>query len=53
MALHWVIERLFYHTELHPFYMNTLCQQLWDQSAVLTVDLVNSAWHYYVKHKKE
>lgn len=46
------LERLFYHTELHPFYMNALCQLLWDQSELLSVDLIDATWHQYIKTQK-
>ncbi len=48
-----VIERIFDHTELHPFYMNALCQLLWDQAHLPSVDDVNNVWHTYVKTQRQ
>ena len=48
-----VLERLFFHTEFHPFYVNVLCQSLWDKDNILSVADVDSAWHNYVKTQRQ
>lgn len=48
-----ILERIFYHTELHPFYMNVLCQLLWNQDNVPSVEEVDSIWHTYVKTQRQ
>lgn len=47
-----VLERIFYHTELHPFYMNILCQILWEQKRLPAIDVVDMAWHNYVNTQR-
>jgi len=39
-------------TELHPFYMNVLCQLLWEYNTIPSEDQVSSVWHDYVKTQK-
>lgn len=39
-------------TELHPFYMNVLCQLLWQDNITPSTDRVNTVWHGYVKTQK-
>ncbi|MCX7121121.1 MAG: ATP-binding protein [Gammaproteobacteria bacterium] len=48
-----VLERIFFYTELHPFYMNVLCQLLWDKNNIIVVEDVESAWHTYVKTQRQ
>ncbi|OGT50114.1 MAG: hypothetical protein A3E82_02245 [Gammaproteobacteria bacterium RIFCSPHIGHO2_12_FULL_38_11] len=48
-----VLEKIFFHTELHPFYMNVLCQILWDKNNILSVEAVDGAWHTYVKTQRQ
>ena len=48
-----VIERICFHAELHPFFMNVLCQALWEKELVVTVDQVDEAWHAYVKTQRQ
>jgi uncharacterized protein len=46
------IERIFNHTELHPFYMNVLCQMLWEDSNIASIETIDAAWRNYVKAQK-
>lgn len=48
-----IVERIFYHTELHPFYMNVLCQLLWNHDAVMSIDIVDQLWDSYVKTQRQ
>ncbi len=48
-----VLERIFTHTELHPFYMNVLCQLLWENPTLPSVEIVNQRWHDYVKTQRQ
>lgn len=48
-----VIDRIFYHTELHPFYMNVLCQLLWNQNNIISMKQVDDVWHAYVKTQRQ
>lgn len=47
-ALHDIAAR----TELHPYYMNVLCQLLWDHKTCLTIKNVQQIWHHYVKQQR-
>jgi len=47
-----VIEQIFLRTELHPFYMNVLCQNLWEGN-LPTVAKVDLAWHDYVTMQRK
>lgn len=47
-----VLDRICTHTELHPFYMNVLCQLLWSQDDLPSVSQVDQAWYHYVKTQK-
>lgn len=49
---HDAIRQIIICTELHPFYMNVLCQLLWEDNAIPTIDRVNAVWHDYVKTQK-
>lgn len=46
------IEHIFTHTQLHPFYMNVLCQLLWECDAIVMADVVDKIWHDYVKTQR-
>ena len=48
-----VIERIFIHTELHPYYMNVLCQLLWESDKCPSVDYIDETWHKYVKAQRQ
>ena len=48
-----VLERIFFHTELHPFYMNVLCQLLWDKNHIISAEEVDQVWHTYVKTQRQ
>lgn len=45
-------ERIFKLTEFHPFYMNVLCQLLWEERFLPTVEKIDLIWHQYVKAQK-
>lgn len=47
------LERIFYHTELHPFYVNALCQLLWGEDKIVTPEEVDRVWHAYVKTQRQ
>lgn len=47
------IERIFHHTELHPFYINVLCQLLWNQDRVPVIEDIDHTWHHYVKTQRQ
>lgn len=47
-----VMERIFFQTELHPFYMNVLCQNLWE-GELPSVAIVDTAWHGYVETQRK
>ncbi|TAK72483.1 MAG: ATP-binding protein [Gammaproteobacteria bacterium] len=46
------IEQIFKHTERHPFYMNVLCQILWEERDVPSIEKIDTVWHTYVKAQK-
>jgi len=46
------IERIFAYTELHPFYMNVLCQMLWGKQDIASVEEIDTIWHNYVKAQR-
>lgn len=48
-----VVNQIFIQTELHPFYMNVLCQLLWERDNIIQKNDVNSAWHNYVKMQRQ
>lgn len=47
-----VLMQIFKITELHPFYMNVLCQIIWENDFLPTVDWINEAWLNYVKTQR-
>lgn len=47
-----LLERIFHHTELHPFYMNILCQILWEENDLPSIEKIDSLWDNYVKSQK-
>jgi hypothetical protein len=47
------IESIFTVTELHPYYVNVLCQLLWEKANVPDSACVNSVWHDYVKTQRQ
>ncbi len=47
-----VLERIFICTEFHPFYMNVLCQMIWEQDVIVTAATVDELWHDYVKSQR-
>lgn len=47
-----VIERIFKHTELHPYYMNVLCQIVWESEDLPSINIVDTIWHNYVKNQR-
>jgi len=46
------MEMIFSLTELHPFYMNVLCQSLWEYDKMFTQDEVSKKWHNYVRAQR-
>ncbi len=48
-----VLEKIFLHTELHPYYMNVICQLLWEQPKIPTVEGVDLVWHQHVKAQRQ
>jgi uncharacterized protein len=46
------LEQIFTHTELHPYYMNVLCQFLWQENNIPSGEKIDSVWHCYVKSQK-
>ncbi|MHB1948216.1 MAG: AAA family ATPase [Gammaproteobacteria bacterium] len=47
-----IIEQIFTYTELHPFYMNVLCQLLWEDNNIPSIEKITTVWHNYVKAQK-
>lgn len=47
-----VMEHIFGNTELHPFYMNALCQIIWGKDQIPTAEKIDNYWHEYVKTLK-
>ena len=47
-----VLEKIFNCTELHPYYMNVLCQLLWENNEIPTDDSIVEIWHNYVKNQR-
>lgn len=48
-----IIERILLQTESHPFYMNVLCQLIWEKSNMATSQQVDEIWHEYVKTQRQ
>lgn len=46
------LERIFFHTEQHPFYVNVLCQMLWEEKIIPTTEVIDLIWDNYVKNQK-
>ncbi len=46
------LEKIFELTELHPFYINVLCQLLWEESTPPSEEKIITLWHEYVKTQK-
>ena len=58
--LHWkkplpeaVLAKIFELTELHPFYMNVLCQLLWEKAALPSIESIALSWHSYVQNQRQ
>lgn len=47
-----ILEKIFNYTELHPFYMNVLCQLLWDKKTIFSTEDVDAVWQNYVKTQR-
>jgi uncharacterized protein len=47
------LEQIFELTERHPFYMNVLCQLLWEKDAIPTEELTLAIWQNYVKTQRQ
>lgn len=46
------IQRIFDLTELHPFYVNVLCQYLWEEDNIPSAQKVDDIWKEFVKNQK-
>jgi AAA+ ATPase superfamily predicted ATPase len=46
------LRQIILSTELHPFYMNVLCQLLWEDNTLPTIEKICEVWHDYVKAQK-
>jgi uncharacterized protein len=46
------IEHIFENTELNPFYMNILCQNVWRENQMPLVEKIDAIWHDYVKTQR-
>lgn len=46
------IDRIMLHTKLHPFYVNVLCQLLWEYANIPQLNDVDFAWDNYVKTQR-
>ncbi len=44
-----VFEKIMEMTEAHPFYVNVLCQNVWLEEEILSVDKIEMIWDRYVK----
>jgi len=47
-----VIENIFNNAELHPYYMNVLCQILWGRNQTPSAEVIDASWHDYVKTQR-
>lgn len=47
------LQRIFFLTEYHPFYMNVLSQALWDRDSPKSASDVDDVWHEYVKTQRQ
>lgn len=47
------LDRIFQLTELHPFYINVLCQLLWEKAYIASPDEINQVWQNYVKTQRQ
>lgn len=48
-----MLEKIFQLTELHPFYMNVLCQLLWKQNTIPAKDTADRLWDHYVQTQRQ
>lgn len=48
-----IVDRIISHTESHPFYMNVLCQLIWEKPTMATTKEVDELWHDYVKTQRQ
>jgi len=46
------LEEIFIFTECHPFYVNTLCQALWESEALPTPEFIKDTWRKYVETQR-
>ena len=47
-----VLARIFTHTELHPYYMNVLCQVIWERDDIVSSEEIDNLWYNYVKSQR-
>lgn len=48
-----LLNQIFHLTELHPFYMNVLCQLLWEKETIPSADDAGVIWHNFVKTQRQ
>lgn len=46
------LKQIFGVTELHPFYMNVLCQIIWEREHLPSYQEINEIWLHYVKTQR-
>lgn len=47
-----IIERIFFYSEFHPFYLNALCEILWGNEEAPVLKDVDTAWDWYITNHK-
>jgi len=47
-----IIERIFFYSEFHPFYLNALCEILWSSDTPPLLEDVDNAWAWYITNHK-
>lgn len=47
-----VLDKIFYYSKCHPYYINILCSRLWQQDMPPSVTHVVSVWHNYVVEER-
>ncbi len=47
-----VLQKILVLTERHPFYVNGLCNKLWQSNEIITIEIVQKAWDWYISTYK-
>lgn len=47
-----IIEEIFFFSMRHPYYLNVLCHQLWNNKEAPTIKTVIAAWEQYAQEEK-